>query len=80
MKQEDWYKGRTIEEIRQRQSRTKSEENEIAKEVRKKEILAHLYWTQMTQIQTKENIISWAQQKTNNLLKIKRILVVFSNI
>ena len=76
MKKADWYVGRSIEEIKEEKSPTKSEEDEIFKEVRKKKDLAHINWTQITITQTKENIISRAQLKTNNLLKIKRMLVV----
>ena len=70
-----WYVGRSIEEIREVKSPNPSLSEEISKEVRKSPQEVHINLTQMIQTPTTQNIISFVQEKTNDLTKIKRLLL-----
>ena len=75
MGEHDWMAGRTIEEIKKKMSTTTQEEEEIEREVKKKHKVAQLNMIQVTQEQAKDNIITWAQEKSNNLIKVQKILL-----
>ena len=70
-----WYVGRSIEEIKEEKSPNSTLSEEIAKEIRKSAQDVHINLTQMKQTPSTQNIISFVQLKTNDLPKIKRILL-----
>ena len=75
MRHENWEIGGSIQDIREEKFPTSSEKQEIEKEVRKKSLKAHINLTQLKQTQPEQNIISLAQLKTNDIMKIKRVLL-----
>ena len=75
MSESKWYVGRSIEEIKEEKSPNPTLSEEIAKEMRKSAQDVHINLTQMKQTPLNQNIISFAQLKTNDLQKIKRILL-----
>ena len=75
MSDPEWYVGRSIEEIKEEKSPNLSLSEEIAKEVRKSAQEVHINLTQMKQTPSTQNIISFVQLKTNDLPKIKRLLL-----
>ena len=75
MLNENWEIGRSIQEIREKKFPSSSEKQEIEKEVRKKSLKAQINLTQLKQTQPEQNIISLAQLKTNDIMKIKRVLL-----
>ena len=70
MSDPEWHVGRSIEEIKEEKSPSPSLSEEIAKEVRKSRQEVHINLTQMIQTPTTQNIISFVQEKTNDLTKI----------
>ena len=75
MSDPEWYVGRSIEEIREEKSPSPSLSEEIAKEVRKSPQEVYINLTQMIQTPSTQNIISFVQLQTNDLSKIKRLLL-----
>ena len=75
MSDPEWYVGRSIEEIKEEKSPNLSLSEKIAKELRKSAQEVHINLTQMIQTPSTQNIISFVQLQTNDLSKIKRLLL-----
>ena len=75
MSDPEWYVGRSTEGIKEEKSQNLSPAEEIAKEERKSAQAVRINLTQMKQTPSTQNIISFVQLKTNDLPKIKRLLL-----
>ena len=74
----DWKEQRKIEYIKARQASQKDilENPEVKKEMKTKKIRTKMNFLQITKNKAKENIISKCLERSHNLVKVQRILLV----